>query len=397
MKNIYFILFFLFLSMLSCSPKEDTDGKPEQPEQPEQPVDPTPGGEIDYSKVGVEYDDGKNVVFHVKIAIDKEGWNMKSPTWFKERLKKQWDEINLRFNALDKKNMLGRHYIFVPDLEDILICEEKSNGFGTTVVRRNLLDKNKFQVLVTYDFFCQKDLGERGGGCWTEEGISLITVINPGSESQFADHFNKQINPYTADAITHELGHFRGITDLYNFVLSKENNLITNEAFIPWSCAMNDVAYGNIDKCFWSDYAMKIINLNKEKKITDIINRTILDYFPEKLMLEVTENGLPSSGFSLKFYAKEYEDKQLTKTVKKEATVTGSKYLTETIPLFWRAGTDKYIYLIRSFVMIEATSNSTGKKAYDLIPYYELHDYGLDIKKDDKKKPATYVRKIDIK
>lgn len=399
MKAIYPLLFFLCIVIPSCSTGDETEKK-DQPEKPEQPAPEKPNPDedgIDYSKVGVEYDDGKNVVFNVKIAIDKEGWSLKSPNWFKEKLKAQWDEINKRFNDLDKKKVLDRHYIFVPDLNDILICEEKSNGFGISAVRKNLFDKNKFQVIVTYDFYCQKDKGERGGGCWTEEGISQITVINPGYESRFCDHFNKEVAPYTADAITHELGHFRGITDLYKFVVTKENNKVNNEAFKPISCAMNDVAYGDIDKCYWSDYAIKIINLNREKKIVDIINRTTLDYFPQKLIVEVTENGKPSAGFNTKIYAMEYGSKEITNKVRREASVTGNKFLTDAISLFWPAGTQQYIYATHTFILVEVTSNVTGKKAYNIIPYYELHNYGLDEKQGDKDKVVTYTRVIDIK
>ena len=74
----------------------------------EKPGTDNPGGngEFDPGKVGLEYDDGTNIAFQVKLAVDKEGYDMRDLEFFKSRLKIQWEAINERFNKLDKQKWI---------------------------------------------------------------------------------------------------------------------------------------------------------------------------------------------------------------------------------------------------------------------------------------------------
>lgn len=70
MKQFYTLLFFcLGMMFVGCS--DDDKNEPQLPGEPGTEV--PDGGEFNPENVGLEYDDGTNCAFNVKIAIDKEG------------------------------------------------------------------------------------------------------------------------------------------------------------------------------------------------------------------------------------------------------------------------------------------------------------------------------------
>ena len=150
MKQFYTLLFFcLGMMFVGCS--DDDKNEPQLPGEPGTEV--PDGGEFNPENVGLEYDDGTNCAFNVKIAIDKEGWEMRDAEFFKNRLKTEWDAINERFNKLDKQGALKRNYVFIPDLEDIIIYENGKDDKGNNISKHwdvpvdhaDKIDFNKFQ------------------------------------------------------------------------------------------------------------------------------------------------------------------------------------------------------------------------------------------------------------
>lgn len=391
------LLSFGFITICSCS---KDDGTPDSTESDTENTDEEEdnNGEIDYSKVGVEYDDGTNVVFNVKIALDEHSLAQYPLEYWKTKLKKHWENVTYRFNLADREGGvdLTRNYIFVPDLEDILICpnDQKSNGFGSYAVENNLFDKNKFQVIVTYDSYCQAAVGEGSGGCGNKDGISLITVINAGSESKFYNHFEAQ---YTDDSVTHELGHFRGIIDIYNHPISAANNFVNGEPFEPIQDIMNGYTYGDPEDCFWNDYSLRIINLNKEKKVIDIINTTMYEYFADKLQIEVTENGNPVNEYTIKFYENKYVDGKNTMPDNNIYTIYeqkgGNVFKLDARKLFY-INPDNNIWQRRTLFLVEISYDN--KKAYKFLADYEVHNQGLIDKAEDKDKESTYILKFEL-
>lgn len=270
----------------------------------------------DITKVKIykpDYDNGDTIYMNVKIAIDEEGWNSKSPDYFKTELKKQWAEITTRFNSADKQKQLKRYYVFAPDLQDIQIykgCSYWNGKNGDRLGANNKvlanLDKDIFQTVVIYDFFYNgSEAGEYGGGCANEDGINTILVINASEEmkNKYNDHFGI----YTYRAITHELGHARGCIDLYAEIVEAENNPISGQGFIPPHCLMNDMCYTDDAASYWSDYAIKIINYTGVKKLNDIVNKTMYDTFAKEISISVTKNQKPQDAI-IKFYPVIYQN-----------------------------------------------------------------------------------------
>lgn len=394
-KRFYTLLFcMLTIASISCS---NNDDETKIPQKPETPVNP--GDEIDYDKVGIEYDDGTNIIFHIKIAIDKEGYEMRDDAFFKTRLKTQWEAINERFSGLDKKGMLKRNYIFVPDLEDIILYSHNDNvedpsssHWEVPKWHNNRIDRKKFQCMVVYDFAVQE--GEGGGGFGDDDGLGNILVINPGVENigKFYDHFTDKAN--TAAAITHELGHFRGIVDTYLCRISASNNPINGKGFEPEPGNMNN-PYPALKDCAWSDYEMRVINLNGAKKEFRLLHTCMRDYFPDYLEFTVTEDGKTVEDCTLNIYnASSYK---VEPTPVKTFNFEGGTLRKGGHDLFWTFDWEKYPWTYYNMVLLEAVNNKTGHKGYSFLPAYEVHNQGLIDKYENKiNGKSIFKRTIDI-
>lgn len=354
----------------------------------------------DYSDVGREYDDGKNIVFHVKLAIDKEGLAMmdNDMEFFREQLAIQWEEINRRFNGLDKKGILKRNYVFVPDLKDIIVFDRNiTSNWDVSYYYADRIDPNKFQLAVSYDFVKQEGEGGGGYGGKQVEGVNHIMVTcysnNKDEIRKFAG-----IEGLSDESVTHELGHYRGLIDTYWCELSASDNLITHQGFQPERGNMMGACYQPLENIEWSEYEMYVINANGAKNCS--IHDTMAKYFPDDVEVTVTENGEPVEGFTLNFYPKDYNNSKIEK-VSKSYTQNGSKItLDAKVPLFWpwQNWYENYSYTYNRLLLAEAISQKTGKKGYIFIPVYEVHKQGL---KDKLEQPiagrSVFRATIEIK
>jgi len=398
----FYTLVFCILSFvcISCS---DGDDSPVT----EKPGTDNPGGngEFDPGKVGLEYDDGTNIAFQVKLAVDKEGYDMRDLEFFKSRLKIQWEAINERFNKLDKQKGFKRNYIFIPDLEDIVIYERDEEkeltdpGYSHWNVHNlypTRIDKSKYQCMVVYDFVVQE--GEGGGGYGDDgAGMGNILVINPSKENigKFFNHLDE--NTSTVAAIVHELGHFRGIEDIYPLSIGADKNPISNQGFTPIAGIMNN-PYPSIDKCEWSGYEINCINACGAKKGWRMFDHVMADYMADYIEVNVTEDGESVEGFQVNFYI--FKDGKVSTEKKAQMSIEGSKYRKDARELFWYGDytNDKSLWTYHKMFLVEVISDKTGKKGYQFLPFYEPHNQGLmDKYVNPISGKSVFVMNIDIK
>lgn len=351
-----------------------------------------------YDDVGREYDDGKNIIYHVKLAIDAEGFAMMNNDmdFFRENFAIQWDEINHRFNALDKKGKLKRNYIFVPDLEDIIVYKYESNDSRWDVATNyaDRIDRDKYQLVVSYDFWQHE--GEAGGGYGGRcpEGINNI-MVTCYSKNQAEILKTIELGSLNDESIVHELGHFRGIIDTYACEVSASNNLISNEKFSPESGNMMVDTYLPTKDVEWSEYEMYVINSSgvKNCNIGDIIVR----YFADDMKITVTENGQSSKGFTLSFYPLangKIEKRDKTYTEYGSSITLDAKYIFGKVDGWW----NNYPYGQHyHLLLMEVISIKTGKKAYQFMPIYDVHKQGLKDKSETKiEGKSIFKTTIDI-
>jgi len=342
---------------------------------------PDDNPEVKKTQYVADYDNGDSIFVNVKIAIDEKGWKSKNPDYFKAELKKQWDQINTRFNNSDRKKQLKRNYRFKPDLNDIVVYSGCSfwgeNGANMKVI--NKMDKTIFKLVVVYDFFYEgAEAGEYGGGCGNDDGIGTILVINgsDGMKNKYNDHFGI----YTYRAITHELGHFRGLIDLYTDVIEAENNPITHEKFMPAHCLMNDFCYTPDAESYWSDYAVKIINKVGNQKKADLIDGLMYEDFPDKMAISVKKDGKPIEA-TVKLYQAEYDEKKWSSVIREvpfcRYPVSNGQYTVADLRKLFFAS--ESLWDRRRVFLAEATVGT--EKKYQWISDYLMHDCGLDGKK----------------
>ncbi len=350
-----------------------------------------------YDDTGINYDDGTNIIYHVKLAIDEEGYKMmdEDMEFFRNELEIQWEEINKRFNALDKKGILRRNYIFVPDLKDIIVFKYVDGNSNWNVAKdhEHLIDGNKFQLVVSYDFFQQEDEGGGGYGGDCPKGMNHIKVT---CYSKNKDEIRKSIgiNSLTDESVVHELGHFRGLIDTYSCALSGSNNKVNGQGFEPEWGNMMGACYQPTEKVGWSEYEMYVINATGAPQCD--IWETVAKYFPENMEVSVTENGQPAEGFTLKFYP--LNDGKI-ETALRTYTQDGSKLTLDAKKLFWKADGwwDQFPWTFYYLFLVEAT-NKDGKKAYRMLPVYEVHKQGLlDKSEYVVSGKSTFKMTIDIK
>lgn len=335
-----------------------------------------------YSDTNREYDDGENIIFHVKLAIDEEGFAMmdNDMEFFKEYLGDQWDEINRRFNGLDKKGILNRNYIFVPDLEDIIVYKYKSNDSHWSVAKdyEDRIDVSKFQLSVAYDFVKQDGEGGGGFGGNCPEGMNNIMVTCYSKTKEDVRKY-AGTEALSDESIVHELGHYRGLIDTYWCEISAANNKVNGKSFTPERGNMMGACYAPIEEVEWSEYEMYVINTTAAGGKNVDIHSTVRDYFPDEAEFQVTENGKPVKGFTLNFYPKDYTGSNIEKVSRTYTQEGNSIILDAKVPLFWpwQVWYENHPHTYNRLLLVEAISTQTGKKAYQFLPVYEVHKQGL--------------------
>ena len=363
-KSLGFVLTAILLGLIGCSSTSTN-------------TDPEKKPDINYT---ADYDDGSTIYINVKIAIDEKGWDSNTPEFFKQKLQEQWDQINARFNNSDRKHQLKRKYIFKPDLDDIIVYTGCSywgeNGANMKAI--NQMDKSIFKLVVIYDFFYEgAEAGEYGGGCGNDDGIGTILVINAsdGMKNKYNDHFGI----YTYRAITHELGHFRGVIDLYADVVKGADNPVNGEAYNPPHCLMNDYCYTPDAESSWSDYAVKIMNKTGNIKKANLIDQLMYDDFANKMHITASKNGTPVD-VKVNLYQASYSYVTWSNAVSKIPYCTydvknGSYLVDDLRSLFYKS--KDVLYDRRQVFLVEAV-NAEGQKKYGWISDFEMHNSGMD-------------------
>lgn len=155
-------------------------------------------------------------------------------------------------------------------------------------------DFAQYDVIVFFDLL--QDNGETGGGGAAHGGgsdnRSVVTVFaGPNEEKNiFIDS--------TYRTLVHELGHYRGVTDMYQYVISSSDNPVNGVTYEPTKCIMWDAAMGE-----WSDYAAKIINYTaKSKQIGKDYPDFFASMYPKNIEITVLVDGKPKRGIPVLFY-----------------------------------------------------------------------------------------------
>lgn len=233
-------------------------------------------------------------------------------------------------------------------------------------------DSNTDNVFVLLDLIKDYANDSNGGACGGGPGSSSVVTIYPQSGTEERDIRKDDAYKDLYIVLTHELGHYRGVTDMYQYAIDGKNNPVNGVTYATETCIMNNHYCG-----FWSEYAVKCVNKYIDDIYIEDSNEAFLEMFPKKLVLNVTVDGKAKRGISVKMYGSRagatnrardiYPDALDMKTTDSNGQVTWTDtrniYKPATKPI------DDLPYGRWFGLLIEATYGS--QKKYEWIPEYK--------------------------
>lgn len=161
---------------------------------------------------------------------------------------------------------------------------------------------NAFDLIDTskYDFSVFFALNAENDGLWAGTGKSGQAVIvdykTRKGQKDNGDIFSKKPPEFGEYGnIAHEFGHFRGATDLYQYMISADDNPVNGKAFAPPKSIMRYA-----QDAVWDDYCSLLFNYTAYQRQ---LNKNLLqEVFPDVLRIKVLVNGRRKSKVPIKIY-----------------------------------------------------------------------------------------------
>ena len=275
-RSAAIMLFSVLVPLASCA---KTD-----PLFPDTPVIVPPG----------ETSDPEEVEFRGLVYIDKASMDghLGGERVVRQKMDRLFADVTEYWNE-SARGRLDFRYRYV--VGDIVTYDCGSNDPELNrKVYNDPMDFGKYDFVVLFDAMQDHDddRGEGGAHGGGSDHRSVITII-AGAEPK--DLFDET----TRNTLTHELGHYRGVTDLYQYQIDAKNNPVSNETFDGTTCIMNWAAAG-----VWSDYAVGCMNLaGPAKQIGKEFDNFFNSLYPDDIEFVVTVDGKPRRGIDIELYA----------------------------------------------------------------------------------------------
>lgn len=251
-----------------------------------------PGGEDPGNKPPVELD---TLVFNVRVYVDRasvEGHLGASERTIKTKMDELFRKVTNYWNESSKGKLKHKYRYSVADV--FVYDGSSSDASFRSEIYNGPINFDKYDVTVLFD--CLQDNGETGNGGAAHGGgsdnRSVVTVIAGPNDKKdiFTDN--------TYRTLVHELGHYRGVTDMYQYIIEKADNPVSNLQYLPPKCIMSNASDGE-----WSDYAAGCMNyVGGAKQIGKVFPDFFNKLYPEKIEINVTIAGEPKRGITVNFY-----------------------------------------------------------------------------------------------
>ncbi len=164
-------------------------------------------------------------------------------------------------------------------------------------VGRMQWDGEKHNVIVVIDQIIDFPGDSNGSAEGTGDDDRPIVTFYPSSGSTQRDLRETDDYEDAYKVLTHELGHYRGVTDLYQYDIEAANNPVNHESYETLDCIMNNQYRG-----VWCDYSVYCINANIDQKYRKQPLEFFLGLFPKRLEVNVTVDGTPRRGVTVNLY-----------------------------------------------------------------------------------------------
>lgn len=229
--------------------------------------------------------------FNIYVAADKASVDfLGGSEAYQKKLDIAFHKVNRKWNGYDRNNF-NHYYRFIPHLENVY---EGSSMQAQDAISKKI-DKNRFDLMFMIDGKCDFPDEKGNFACGGDsEGFTIVSIKN-GDKSNGVKDFAK----LNWEGFAHELGHYRGVTDLYASQIRAEKNPVNHRTYMPEKCLML-YSSGNDT---WSTYAVNIINRTaKSKQLSKDFPNLFKSLFPENIRVSVFKDGKPLSGIDVRIY-----------------------------------------------------------------------------------------------
>ena len=311
--------------------------------------------------------------FRVKVLLDKDTYENRyyeQDDIIKERLDLIFDDINAIWNGKQGTPYFANEIKYIPVFDSSTDVYNKSSAtvFDQELQVAGNAWRGDCDVVVVFDCNIGDFSGERTGAGYGEVGNRILLPAYGNGNLLLPP----STDPWASRTIAHELGHFRGVPDVYSMGLDAVNNPINGQALPTTSlltCMMNNCNDGQF---IWSDYAVYIINGN-----SDIVNRKdqpvkLDEMYPELMNVVVKRGGAAVANAAVKIYSQpQYGSNPMSTPPRKTGTTDadgvsafpGNVMIRNASGNLSRAGV----------LLIEVIDPAnTSNKKYKFVPQYEM-------------------------
>ncbi|MBC8988015.1 hypothetical protein H9X96_19850 [Pedobacter sp. N36a] len=212
---------------------------------------------------------------------------------FKKNLEEMFAHTTSFWN--DTPNKFNYYFRFVPSGLKIYDNQGDQDNYDKNIKEASgILDTIKFDFVV---FFA---LNAKNNGMWCSSGKSRQAVVacfkTFEEQRKNGDIFSKRPPEHGVYGdLGHEFGHFRGATDIYQYMIKAKDNPINHIDLTPPQSIMR-YAQDRV----WDEYCSALFNYTaQQKQMEKDLNRKV---FPDKLRIKVLVKGKTKKNVTVKFY-----------------------------------------------------------------------------------------------
>ena len=308
--------------------------------------------------------------FDVKVMLDRKTYETHysaDPSIVKDKLGYIFKRANELYHGKKDVVYFDADVVFNPVFKAEYVYDESSE----LLFKRFRDDKRKelregYPYLAIIDGCIGDHENERTHTDYTPWGSEVVCMFdNNNGAADAGQSVYAILSQYkTAEAFAHELGHGRGVPDIYGMAVT--SNEVNGERFSPITCIMNNCWGGDS----WSEYSQLLINRNKDIVPDDSGAFHALDEpeYPRDIFFKATLAGQPLAGACINVYKSRIYDNTIKAQVQHTATLTdeGTCKISSG-ELFGTCGNGPQY----GVVLVEVVDANGGSKYYQFVPAYD--------------------------
>lgn len=343
-RIFYWLSLLLCVVVMACSSGSDEEIGPEEPEG------------------GGEQTGRPEWSFEVKIMLDQPTFKSygSSVEVVKNKLRQRFKEVKELYHGKKGTTYFDAEIEFKPFFDESCVYDCSSQE----VLDNAVAYRGSYPYLVVFDGKVGDFSGERVHSDWTGWGIEVVCISdnNKGAPDGGATTYDI-LSPYkTSEALAHELGHARGVPDIY--AMEVKSNPVNGQLFSPVKCMMN-ICWGGDS---WSEYSQLLINRNKALvRGQEGFVPLEQPMYPKKMTLKVTKNGHPVAYAGINIYREKMYENTMESTPFMRSALNNSGELELTPVTLFNGSGGGIGYGVLLIEVVEGESRN-----YKMLPVYEV-------------------------